>query len=281
MITSEKIDQLAIALNKAQAEIEGAKKTSTNPFFHSKYADLAEVWDTCREPLTKNGLCFVQSIGCSKDYFTAPVKVKDKTGERDGQTGERDALYVWLCVTSRVLHISEQWIEDQVCLPVEADPQAIGKVTTYIRRYAQMAMLGIAPEDDDGEGAAGRGLTAPPRHTIPPPASPPQGQLATISEPQRKRLYAIAKKSGWQDDAIKFWLAGPPCCVTTTAAIKKTDYEAICAHFEQAPPATDTKWMPPIDCPGKSIDCHRAVPDIQEGKPIVVRCGGEQACPHF
>jgi hypothetical protein len=152
MRTSDSIDQLALALNKAQAVMTGAAKTSTNPFFHSKYADLAEVWETCRKPLTDNGLSFVQSIGSDKtEHFTLREPYKDKDGNI---RGERDVLYIWLEVTSRLLHTSEQWIEDTICLPVEADPQAIGKNTTYLRRYGQMALCGIAPEDDDGEEAA-------------------------------------------------------------------------------------------------------------------------------
>ena len=154
MKTSEKIDQLAIALTKAQATMEGAKKSSTNPFYHSQYADLSEVWDTCRKPLTDNGLCFIQSIGSEKESFVGKVPIKNKDGNA---IGERDVNYIWLSVTSRLLHISEQWVEDTIFIPVEADPQSIGKVTTYIRRYGQMALCGIAPEDDDAETASGRG----------------------------------------------------------------------------------------------------------------------------
>src|SRR3990167_7877304 len=147
MLTSEKIDQIAVALSKAQAIMEGAKKTSTNPFFRSKYADLAEVWDTCRKPLTDNGLCVIQSISSEPPLSSDGLK-----------EGKR---YITLKVTSRLLHTSEQWFEDTISIPVEAEPQALGKVTTYIRRYALMALVGIAPEDDDGEDAAGRGNDLP------------------------------------------------------------------------------------------------------------------------
>ncbi len=143
MITSEKTDAIAAALSKAQAVMEPATKSSTNPFFHSKYANLAEVWDTCRKPLTDNGLCFVQAIGADKTTFSG--------------TAPNNKMYIWLTVTSRLLHVSEQYFEDAISMPVEADPQSVGKITTYLRRYAQMALCGIAPADDDGEEAAGRG----------------------------------------------------------------------------------------------------------------------------
>jgi hypothetical protein len=38
--------------------------------------------------------------------------------------------------------------------PVKADPQGEGSALTYARRYALMAIAGIAPEDDDGNAAA-------------------------------------------------------------------------------------------------------------------------------
>lgn len=48
---SEKTDQLALALSKVQASLRPALRTSTNPFFHSKYAPLDVVWDACRSQL--------------------------------------------------------------------------------------------------------------------------------------------------------------------------------------------------------------------------------------
>ena len=58
---SAEIGKLAEALAMAQGSMENAAKSSANPFFKSKYADLAEVWNTIREPLSKNGLSVVQA----------------------------------------------------------------------------------------------------------------------------------------------------------------------------------------------------------------------------
>lgn len=181
MKTSEKIDQIAIALSKAQKVMEGAVRDSTNPFFHSKYAELSEVWDACREPLTSNGLSFVQSIHSEEGYsFTNKVQVKDNQGNIKG---EKEVLMIWLTVTSRLLHISEQYFEDSISMPVEADPQSIGKVTTYIRRYAQMALCGIAPVDDDGEAAA--------NHPQPIKKTQPQ---TSQNEPQTEKTHEVVDK---------------------------------------------------------------------------------------
>ena len=54
MRTSENINELALALSKAQGQMESAKKDSTNPHFRSKYADLAAVVEAIKKPLTDN-----------------------------------------------------------------------------------------------------------------------------------------------------------------------------------------------------------------------------------
>ena len=60
MLQSESIKELATALAKAQGALKPAVKDSLNPHFKSKYADLASVWEACREPLSSNGIAIVQ-----------------------------------------------------------------------------------------------------------------------------------------------------------------------------------------------------------------------------
>ena len=59
---SQEIGKLALALSQAQAEITGARKGSTNPFFKSAYADLASCWDAAREALSKHKLAVIQTL---------------------------------------------------------------------------------------------------------------------------------------------------------------------------------------------------------------------------
>jgi hypothetical protein len=61
MNQSESIAALAAALSKAQSAITGALKDSANPFFKSKYADLAACWDACRSQLAANNLAVIQT----------------------------------------------------------------------------------------------------------------------------------------------------------------------------------------------------------------------------
>ena len=119
--------EIATALNKAQAVMGGAKKDKNNPFFKSKYADLASVFEAIREPFADNGLSITQ-----------PMEVLE-----NGRT----------VLKTKLLHISGEMIESSMLLPEIADCQKLGSAITYLRRYSLMAIAGISPEDDDGNAA--------------------------------------------------------------------------------------------------------------------------------
>lgn len=140
MTTSESINELAAALAKAQGEMGGAIKDSANPFFKSKYPDLASVREACNGPLTKHGIAVVQSPS------TEPLT----------DSG------VFVSVETRLLHSSGQWLSGTVSAAAkDSSPQAVGSCITYLRRYALMSLAGVAPEDDDGEAAQGRAKVMP------------------------------------------------------------------------------------------------------------------------
>ena len=127
MKTSEKIDLIAPALLAAQKEINNATKNAKNPHFKNNYADLGAIIDAIKDPLNKNGIAITQSLSSGNDG---------------------------LHLSSRLIHISGQWIEDTAFTPLpKADPQGVGSATTYLRRYSLAALLCITQEDDDGEGA--------------------------------------------------------------------------------------------------------------------------------
>lgn len=128
---SESTKHIAEALCKFQGQIKPVKRESENPFFKSKYADLASIWDAIREPLTSNGLSVVQ-------------------GSKVG--GENTAI-----IETTVFHVSGEWITGELPVYVkDYSPQGLGSGITYARRYALAAILGISTEDDDGESAEGR-----------------------------------------------------------------------------------------------------------------------------
>ncbi len=129
MNKSDSIKELSTALAKAQGKIKGAVKTEANTFFKSKYADLASVVEAIRGPLSENGLSYVQ--------LTIP--------------SEKDEVQI----ETVLMHESGEWISSTIALPVaKADAQGFGSAMTYARRYGLSAMVGVAPEDDDGNAAA-------------------------------------------------------------------------------------------------------------------------------
>jgi hypothetical protein len=125
---SAQLNELFAALAKAQGEIGGAKKDSTNPHFKSSYADLASVRDVTQEPLAKNGIAVIQW---------------PRTVERGVE------------VETILAHSSGQYMTGVLWMPVtKMDAHGVGSAITYGRRYALMAVTGVAPVDDDGNAAA-------------------------------------------------------------------------------------------------------------------------------
>jgi len=124
MNKSESIKNLAMALCKAQMEMQKAHKKSDNPFFNSTYANLSEVLSCVKEPFTKNGLCFTQMPS-----FDSGV----------------------VCVETMVMHESGEWITSTAGSPIsKSNPQGVGDAITYLRRYSLAAIAGLGQEDDDG-----------------------------------------------------------------------------------------------------------------------------------
>lgn len=129
MNKSESVSKIAEALSKAQSTIKNAVKDSDNPFFKSKYADLASVREACQGSLSANGLAVVQF-----------------PENREGK----------LVLATMILHTSGEWLSGELEMtPTKADPQGIGSAITYARRYALAAVTGVATEDDDGNSASG------------------------------------------------------------------------------------------------------------------------------
>ena len=164
MKTSEHINELAAALAKAQGEIEGAHKDSANPFFKSKYADLASVWEACRVPLSKNGLAIVQLPRADGNAVT---------------------------METRLLHSSGQWLEGELtAVAKDEGPQSIGSAVTYLRRYMLQSVTGVAPEDDDGTAATDQ--AGPPQRRPKAKQVAAQAGLKTADELPPPTPYQIA-----------------------------------------------------------------------------------------
>jgi hypothetical protein len=181
---SESIAELAKALARAQGQIKGALREVENPHLRRKYADLASVWDACREALSKNGLAVIQAPAVAGEQFILRTILAHESGEWIGST-----LPLLSDTTGRTAM------------------QALGSALTYSRRYALMSMVGVCPEDDDGE-AAGQ----------PPPARQANGHARQDRAPalpppitaNRPHTETQQRWSVWLGKLLKRWAQAEP-----------------------------------------------------------------------
>lgn len=119
---------ISAALVKAQKAFAPALKTSTNPHFKSKYADLSNCIEAVIDALNNNGIALIQKCHESDNGVTVETVFVHESGEM---------------LEAGKLHVPAS----------KQDPQGYGSALTYARRYTLMAACGIAPEDDDGNAA--------------------------------------------------------------------------------------------------------------------------------
>lgn len=145
---SATIGKLAEALSKVQGEMAAAEKNADNPYFKSKYADLATCWGVAREPLSRNGLSVVQT-----------------TAQSFEEIGDASRKQLVITINTVLMHTSGEWIAGALSMPLaKSDPQGVGSAVSYGRRYGLSAMLGIVGKDeDDDANAASMPPTAPAR----------------------------------------------------------------------------------------------------------------------
>lgn len=128
MKTSEKTIEIIKGLGSFQKDCPTIAKNAKG--YGYKYASFDSILDTVKPLLLKNGIVFTQTVGMCEHGNT---------------------------LTTRLTHVSGEYIEDTMVLPKLAEQknmnavQSMGAVITYVKRYQLSAMLGIATdEDSDG-----------------------------------------------------------------------------------------------------------------------------------
>lgn len=130
------MQKIATALVKAQKQFAPAIKSSTNPHFKSKYADLATCIEAVLDALNDNGIALIQQTHPAEQGITVETMFIHESGE--SLSG------------------------GQLTFPAsKLDPQGYMSALTYARRGSLMAACGIAPEDDDGNDASRRPMPRP------------------------------------------------------------------------------------------------------------------------
>jgi hypothetical protein len=123
--------QIASALVKAQRAFGPALKTSTNPHFRSRYADLSACVEAVIDALNENGIFLLQKNYDCNDGIMCETVFVHESGEM---------------LECGIVHFPA----------VKQDPQGYASALTYARRYSLMSACGIAPEDDDGNAGSRR-----------------------------------------------------------------------------------------------------------------------------
>jgi hypothetical protein len=233
------LGELYAALAKAQGAMTAADKDHSVGFGTTQggavkynYATLAGIWESCRKPLSDNGLAVVQQVTAATDKS--------------------------ITVRSILGHASGQSIPSELTMPVVGGTaQAVGSAITYARRYALMALVGIvADEDDDGNAASDQKASiqkkaaAPAPRVIevakepepPKPAALPLGEDIKplndwyIKDDARAAFWAAAKAAGYktkEDTMAKMGIASMRLWPGTLAqAIDKLQPKKELAPFE-------------------------------------------------
>lgn len=120
---------ISAALVKAQKAFGPALKTSQNPHFKSRYADLSACVEAVVEALNDNGIALTQRTEPSERGVVVETVLIHESGEE--------------------LSFGKLFVPCN-----KNDAQGYGSAITYARRYHLQTALGIAPEDDDGNAAS-------------------------------------------------------------------------------------------------------------------------------
>ncbi len=255
---SEKINELAGALAKAQGAFPDIPKTKTAIIksskgdYEYKYADLADIIKATRPALVANELAVTQRIS-------------------NGPAGEGAILNTML------LHSSGQFLSDELQFFPSERMQETGSTITYLRRYSFSGLIGVASDDDeDGQGSNAQKKAAPARTSNSAPKTPHQGNPPVknsaapdlITPAQITRLWAIAGEKHWSDqDVHASILRGLK--LKSVKDMPKAHYEAFCEFMTNNPKAPPVVKTPDYDEHGNTpADYDAGAPDPTDEIPF-------------
>lgn len=187
-------DNLSDALAAAQSEfpdvpktrtatVRGKTKSGSDYEYTYQYADFADVLKAVRPVLAKHGLSFSQ-----------PLRRKDG---------------LKLHLTSVLKFGKEETIEsDGLPLPEIMEPQQMGSLLSYWRRYDGCSLLGIQPDEDDDARRAmlSNSKGAKDRFQKQEERMDKQAESNRISAKDVRAFWAAVSSSGKKPYEIKAWL---------------------------------------------------------------------------
>lgn len=242
MKTSTETKNIAAALANAQAQLAPVLKNSQG--YGYKYATLDAVMNSARDGINANGLSVAQGIE---------------------QRGD-----LWICV-SILMHSSGEWMitECPVLFKAEkkmSDAQAFGSAYTYARRYSFQALLGIAPEDDDGRSAGQNTRQPHPRNNQKRDPYPQE-------YPAVDALPKLALVMGWQSmPPVSGYLAtvaqGVEAADFTADQVTERVKNAFLEAYQSAGGSTRDEWSP------EQVEALKNIGNVTECGDVVALCRG-------
>lgn len=209
--------EIAAAFCAAQAQMPDIAKSRTAKVdtkaggsYTYKYADLSDLLEAVRPLLAANGLFVSQDCIRRASMIDVYTTIGHKSGE-----------YVDFGPMS---------------FDAGGTPQAAGSAVTYARRYALLAALGMATEDDDGQAAA----------QAPKPKAAPKAQEAPAepkpgNTPAMKRMMALMNAAGLVERAsrLAFTSAAVGRTIETASDLTAAEIATVCKALEANIPAQD------------------------------------------
>jgi hypothetical protein len=188
--TSPEIDQLSKALIEFQSKVVTVGRTATNPFFHSKYADLASIMTESQPILTECKICVAQF----PDVLGNLPALTTILMHDSGQFVKATILLPVSKITTVTKKEKTTKKPDDVLITAEGyDPQEFGRAITYMRRYGYAAVLQIViDEDDDGNKSSGKVVERPQEN----PSNP------EVVE----KIQSIWKENGGTEEQLDTWV---------------------------------------------------------------------------
>lgn len=168
LFESEHTEQIAAALAAAQGEMRSAPKTAKNEYRNSRYADLNSVNEAALPILSSHGLAVTQQVIPRAEVLvltqTSIITEKDRRGEVVSTREVVSTVHALCVLRTKLEHgPTGQFYASEIDLVADwSDPQKVGIVITYMRRYAFSAIIELASVlDTDGEGARPDGYSRP------------------------------------------------------------------------------------------------------------------------
>lgn len=132
---TEALKAYVLAVN----EMENPENVAENLYHQNRYAPLSEVIEKIKPVLKKHGLAFMQ----------VPY-IQYETLDDNGKARQ----VADISVTTKIVHVSGEMLEfpPMVMRSGNLNPQSIGSIITYCRRYSLASIFGLAGKEEDDDG---------------------------------------------------------------------------------------------------------------------------------